>query len=89
MSKLWADFLHRPTRDTDFLSFRSSSPEELKSIFQDLCARETEPRDALVWAVDDVATIREDNLYGGARIRLAATLGRVRIPAQVDVGFGD
>ena len=87
--KLWADFPHRPTRDADFLSFGTSSPEDLKSIFEEICAIETDPPDAIVWTVDSAGQIREDNLYGGVRIKLTATLGKVRVPAQVDVGFGD
>lgn len=33
--------------------------------------------------------IREGNKYRGVRVRLVATLGRARLPLQVDVGFGD
>lgn len=87
--KLWADTPHRPTRDADFLSFGASSVEELETIFEEICQLETDPPDALAWVVDGVAPIGEDNLYGGVRIRLTATLGKVRIPAQVDIGFGD
>ena len=35
------------------------------------------------------APIREDNLYGGVRVSLSATLGSARIALQIDVGFGD
>lgn len=87
--KLWATSPHRPTRDADFFSFGASSPEELKLIFEEICAIETDPPDAIVWNVDSAAQIREDNLYGGVRIKLTAKVGKVRIPAQVDVGFGD
>ena len=31
----------------------------------------------------------EDNLYGGVRVRLTASLEGARIPLQIDVGFGD
>lgn len=33
--------------------------------------------------------IREDQVYGGIRIRLDAYLGKMHIPMQVDIGFGD
>jgi hypothetical protein len=36
-----------------------------------------------------VTEIREDQEYGGQRIRLTATLGNARIHLQVDIGFGD
>lgn len=86
---LWADAPHRSTRDADFLSFGSPEPAGLESIFNELCARETEPRDGLEWLPGKAAAIREDNLYGGVRIKLIARLGNIRIPVQVDVGFGD
>lgn len=35
------------------------------------------------------APIREEQKYGGIRVHLLALLGKVRIPLQVDVGFGD
>ena len=37
----------------------------------------------------DVDAIREDQEYGGMRVKLMAILGNVRIPSQVDVGAGD
>ena len=33
--------------------------------------------------------IREDNRYGGLRVRLTARIGNVRCALQIDVGFGD
>ena len=33
--------------------------------------------------------IREDASYGGVRVKMTARLGNIRIPIQVDVGFGD
>jgi hypothetical protein len=33
--------------------------------------------------------IREDNTYGGVRIRLMGKLGKAEIPVQIDVGVGD
>ncbi len=35
------------------------------------------------------AEIREEQEYGGIRVKLVALLGNARIPMQVDVGFGD
>jgi len=87
--KLWSDTPHRPTRDADFLSFGPAEPEVLKSTFEEICGAATSPPDGLAWTVGQVAPIREDNLYGGVRIKLAAHLGNMRIPAQIDVGFGD
>ena len=33
--------------------------------------------------------IRNENAYGGIRLRIMAILGKMRIPLQFDVGFGD
>jgi hypothetical protein len=35
------------------------------------------------------AEIREEQGYGGIRVKLVALLGNGRIPTQIDVGFGD
>lgn len=86
---LWAGASHRSTRDADFLSFGSPEPAGLESIFNKVCARQTTPSDGLEWLPGKAAPIREDNLYGGVRIKLIARLGNIRIPVQVDVGFGD
>jgi hypothetical protein len=86
---LWANAPHRSTRDADFLSFGSPEPGVLESVFTEVCARETAPPDGLEWLPGKAVAIREDNLYGGVRIKLIACLGNIRIPVQVDVGFGD
>lgn len=86
---LWADRLHRSTRDADFLSFGSPEPAVLESIFNEVCSIETIPADGLSWLSGKAMPIREDNLYGGVRLKLIARLGNIRIPVQVDVGFGD
>jgi Nucleotidyl transferase AbiEii toxin, Type IV TA system len=86
---LWADTPHRSTRDADFLSFGSPEPAGLEAVFNQLCARVTTPPDGLEWLPGKAAAIREENLYGGVRIKLIARLGNIQIPVQVDVGFGD
>jgi Nucleotidyl transferase AbiEii toxin, Type IV TA system len=55
-----------------------------------VCAIES-PDDGLAFLPDSVQVeaIREDQEYGGMRIKLMAMLGNVRIPLQADVGAGD
>jgi nucleotidyltransferase AbiEii toxin of type IV toxin-antitoxin system len=67
-----------------------SSPEGLSEVFQSLYELEVAD-DALVFSADTVAveSIREEQEYGGQRVKLEARLGRARIDLQVDVGFGD
>jgi hypothetical protein len=36
-----------------------------------------------------IVPIREDNVYGGLRLTIPAFIGSARLPAQVDIGFGD
>lgn len=87
---IWSDGSHRPTRDVDLLGFGPKDDEDLKAIFVELCGLETEP-DGLTFLTDSVAvtSIREESAYPGARITLEARLEKVRIPVQVDIGFGD
>jgi len=87
---VWSDGTHRPTRDVDLLGFGPSDDDELKTIFTEICRLETEP-DGLTFLADSVAaaSIREEAAYPGTRITLEARLEKVRIPVQVDIGFGD
>ena len=50
--------------------------------FQEICGVGTSPPDGLEWTVGKAAPIREDNLYGGVRIKLTAYLGNIRIPGS-------
>ena len=86
---LWAGSSHRPTRDADFLSFGSPDPTALAATFNEIASTPTTPLDGLDWELVKAAPIREDNLDGGVRLKLIASLGKVRIPVQIDVGFGD
>lgn len=87
---IWADKPHRPTQDVDLLGFGEPSIERLEQVFREICATTVEP-DGLVFAPASVTagSIREESVYHGIRLKLLATLGKARIPLQVDVGFGD
>ena len=80
---------HRPTRDADFLSFGDHDPEALKEIFTEICQLTPAQDDALSWENIRAAAIRDENSYGGVRVLMTAQLGKVRIPLQFDIGFGD
>jgi len=47
--------------------------------------------DGLVFDSDSVTAreIRQEQEYGGIRVKLVAMLGNARVPMQIDVGFGD
>jgi hypothetical protein len=59
-------------------------------VFLSLCAVDA-PEDGLTFLAKSVQVepIREDQEYGGMRVKLLAMLGTVRIPLQVDIGAGD
>jgi predicted nucleotidyltransferase component of viral defense system len=87
---LWLGEAIRPTKDVDLLGFGDTSAEALKHVFVSLCAVDA-PEDGLTFLAETVRVeaIREDQEYGGMRVKLMAMLGNVRIPLQIDVGAGD
>jgi predicted nucleotidyltransferase component of viral defense system len=88
--RLWTGEQYRPTKDLDLLAILDKSPEELDQIFRDICTLTVEG-DGLVFRSETIRVrqIREDNVYGGVRVTFEARLGKIRIPLQVDIGFGD
>ncbi|PCJ54818.1 MAG: hypothetical protein COA70_03755 [Planctomycetota bacterium] len=80
---------HRPTRDADFLCFGEHAPDALQEIFSSICQLTPPDADALTWENIRAAAIREENSYGGVRVLVTSGLGKMRIPLQFDVGFGD
>lgn len=85
----WFDSPHRPTRDVDFLGFGDPSPDVLLSRFREIAANPVD--DGLTYDAASLAAelIREDQHYGGIRLRTSATLAGARIPIIIDIGFGD
>lgn len=87
---LWESHPHRPTRDIDLLSLSDKNTAEIEAIFGSIVSNQV-PDDGLVFDPDSINAeeIREDNAYGGIRVKLLCKLGSARIPVQVDVGLGD
>ena len=85
---LWYDTPHRPTRDADLQGFGPDDDANLIATFRDIARMDL--GDAIVFDPDSVKAdaIREDNTYGGTRIKLAARIGTARCSLQIDVGFG-
>jgi predicted nucleotidyltransferase component of viral defense system len=86
---LWIGDENRVTRDADFLGIGDASEERLISVFSEVMSQQVE--DGLVYDIDNLTAraIREEQQYGGIRLRTVANLGKTRIPIVVDVGFGD
>jgi hypothetical protein len=87
--RIWSVTPHRPTRDADFLSFGAADTTALTSIFNTICLLTPTEPEGLSWRLVEVTNIRDQNAYGGIRIKIIALLGTIRIPLQIDVGFGD
>ena len=88
--RVWTGEQYRPTKDLDLLGILDKSPEELDQTFKAVCNLTVED-DGLIFVSETIRVrqIREDNVYGGMRVTLEARLGKIRIPLQVDIGFGD
>jgi hypothetical protein len=86
---VWFDAPHRPTRDADLLGFGPDDDEHLQRVFREVAAMDL--NDGVVFDLDSIRVqpIREDAVYGGTRLRLAARIGTARCALQIDVGFGD
>ena len=87
---LWGGGPHRATRDLDLLSFGSNQIPDLVDIFKTIISI-PDPTDGLCFDPENIkgALIKEDQEYEGVRIQLLAKLGNIRLPIQIDIGFGD
>lgn len=86
---LWYDTPHRPTKDADLLGFGADDADTLRSTFTAICAIDADDGVRYETAGMRIAPIREDNVYGGLRLNIPASIGSARLPVQVDIGFGD
>lgn len=85
----WLDDPHRPTRDLDLLGFGDPDPEGLLAIFREVMGSEDDDGVRFDPATLRQERIREDNDYGGIRLKARATVGGAQVAIVVDVGFGD
>ena len=85
----WLHDPHRPTRDLDLLGFGDPDPEAMLAVFREVCAIKVD--DAVVFDTDGLTVdrIRDEQEYGGLRLRTTATVDGARIRVVVDIGFGD
>jgi predicted nucleotidyltransferase component of viral defense system len=87
---VWSGERYRPTKDLDLLGQGDPSPDAVADTVRQVLATPVSD-DGLTFDPDTIvaAEIREEQAYGGIRIKLVAMLGSARIPMQIDVGFGD
>ncbi len=85
----WFDEPFRATRDVDFLGCGDPAPDVVLRIFKELFSTDLE--DGVRFDADGarVSRVRDENEYGGLRIRTTADIDGARIVVNVDVGFGD
>jgi len=87
--QVWTGETYRPTRDLDLLG-KGMPNLSYRKIFSDVCSQVVED-DGLAFLSETVRVerIRDEEAYEGVRVLLEARLDNVRIPLQIDVGFGD
>lgn len=86
----WNREMHRPTRDIDFLGSGPADCDTLEQIIAEIVATPAD-EDGLTFDTTTIKadSIREEAFYDGIRVKLIAKLGTVKIPMQIDIGFGD
>jgi hypothetical protein len=85
----WFDDPLRPTRDLDLLGFGTAEPEAVIRAFREICAVQADDGVAFDAAKLVVDRIRDNQEYGGLRLKARATVDGARVPVFIDVGFGD
>lgn len=90
MILVWLGETVRPTRDADLLGFGNLDKAALLKIFKEICEVKVEP-DAMEYYRDSISVgdIRENDPYGGRRVKLKSRLGNAKLNLQIDVGIGD
>ena len=85
----WFDEPFRATRDLDLLGYGDPAPEAVLGLFREVLG--VPAQDGVLFDAHGarISRIREDNDYGGLRVRTTADISGARIPVNVDVGFGD
>lgn len=86
----WNPSGFRPTRDIDMLGVTSNDADRLKSQIGDILITPVED-DGLTFPADTLEhdQIVKDAEYKGLRFKFIGLLGKIRIPMQIDFGFGD
>ena len=76
--------------DIDLLGYGGNEPSAVADRIRE-CLLVDVPPDGIIFDTENVKaeTIIEGAEYRGVRVRIVATLGKMRLPIQVDVGFGD
>ncbi len=88
--RVWDTPIARPTRDIDLLARTGNDLEVIRSAVTAICGTPVDD-DGLDFTGESVTTerISEDADYHGVRATFRGSLGKIRCPMQIDVGFSD
>jgi predicted nucleotidyltransferase component of viral defense system len=80
----------RSTFDIDLLGQIDNSREAIAKAIKQIIDQDVEP-DGLEFHTDTIviSDITRESGYAGSRVNFKATLDTIRIPMQIDIGFGD
>ena len=85
----WFDEPFRGTRDLDLLGYGDPAPDAVLDVFREVLGQEQPDGVVFDAGTARIGRIREENDYGGLRMRVTADIAGARITVNVDVGFGD
>lgn len=87
---LWSGEKARPTKDLDLAGYLPEHSSAIEAAIREILSTKVAP-DGLEYHLSTlvVSPIRDQEEYHGFRVNMRVTLGRAKIPFQVDIGFGD
>ena len=85
----WFEEPFRGTRDLDLLGYGDPAPDAVLDVFREVLGQERPDGVVFDAGAAWVGRIRQQNEYGGLRMRTTADVGGARIAVNVDVSFGD
>lgn len=86
---MWTFDQSRFTRDVDFLGHGDPDADTLIATFAEILGIECDDGLTFDAAALTAMDIRENQIYGGTRLKTVAHLGSAKIPITIDIGFGD
>jgi len=90
MFSAWCGPASRPTMDIDLLGRIDSRIDTITTVMKDACLTDVEP-DGISFNAETVEAVRitEDAEYGGIRVRVRGSLGKIRVSIQIDSRMKD
>ena len=85
----WFEEPFRGTRDLDLLGYGDPAPDAVLDVFREILGQERPDGVVFDAGAARVSRIRQQNEYGGLRMRTTADVSGARIAVNVDVSFGD